>query len=111
MVVVPLAKPVEQSNATPTVRKACPASWVSIAAAGTLAAGGALILSGKPRAGMVTAASGTALIMLDQQEAVRRWWVALPGYLAEIQDVLGRVQTALEDISAQRERLHELLSK
>jgi hypothetical protein len=111
MVVVPLAKPVEQSKATSSIRKACPASWVSIAAAGTLAAGGALILSGKPRAGMATAAAGTALIMLDQQEAVRRWWNALPGYLAEIQDTLGRVQTALDDISAQRERLHKLLTK
>ena len=111
MVVVPLAKPVEQSNAASTARKACPASWVSIAAAGTLAAGGALILAGKPRAGMATAAAGTALIMLDQQEAVRHWWNALPGYLADIQDVLGRVQTALDDISSQRERLHKLLEK
>jgi hypothetical protein len=111
MVVVPLAKPVDDSNATPRAREVCPASWVSIAAAGTLAAGGALILCGKPRAGLVTAASGTALIMLDQQETVRRWWNALPGYLADIQDTLGRVQTALEDIAAQRERLHKLLEK
>ncbi len=111
MVVVPLAKPADASNTAPSARGACSMSWVSIAAAGTLAAGGALILCGKPRAGLVTAASGTALIMLDQQETVSRWWNALPGYLADIQDMLGRVQTAVDDISAQRERLNRLLAK
>jgi hypothetical protein len=113
MVVVPLSKPVPAPDSD-AARGACAAragNWVSLAAAGTLGVGGALILCGKPRAGLVTAASGTALAMLDQQETVRTWWNALPGYLAEIQDMLGRVQTALDDIAAQRERLHKLLAK
>jgi hypothetical protein len=111
MVVVPLAKPVNNTEPAPRPSGANCASWVSIAAAGTLAAGGAMILCGKPRAGLVAAAAGTALVMLDQQETVRTWWNVLPSYLAEIQDVLGRVQTALDDISAQRERLQKLLVK
>lgn len=111
MVVVPLAKPVNDTEAAPRPSGASCASWVSITAAGTLVAGGAMILCGKPRAGLVTAAAGTALVMLDQQETVRTWWNVLPSYLAEIQNGLGRVQTALEDISAQRERLQKLLAK
>jgi hypothetical protein len=86
-------------------------NWVTIAAAATLAAGGALLVCGKPRAGMVAAASGAALAMLDQQETVAMWWKALPNYLAEIQDMLGRVQETIDDISAQRERLHKALTQ
>jgi hypothetical protein len=111
MVVVPLSKAANNVETAPRAGSSSSASWVSIAAAGVLAAGSALILSGKPRAGMLTAASGTALVMLDQQETVRAWWNALPGCLAEIQDVLGRVQTALDDIAAQRERLNRLIQK
>ncbi len=110
MVVVPLSKPVNGSTEAPRECGAGSMSWVSIAAVGTLAAGGALLLCGKPRAGMVAAASGTALVMLDQQETVRTWWNALPGYLADVQDVLARVQAALDDISAQRERLQKLIA-
>lgn len=111
MVVVPLSKPANSPDPTPRAHRACPMNWVSIAAAGSLAASAALIFSGKRRAGLVTAASGTALAMLDQQELVRVWWNALPGYLAEAQGWLTRAQTALDDVSAQRERLRKILSK
>jgi len=111
MVVVPLSKPANNPEIARPACKSDSISWVTIAAAGALATGGALILSGKPRAGLVTAASGTALAMLDQQETVRTWWNALPGYLAEAQGWLSRVQTALDDVSAQRERLHKILAK
>jgi hypothetical protein len=111
MVVVPLSKPANNPDPAPRTCRARSLNWVSIAAAGSLAAGGALIVCGKPRAGLVTAASGTALAMLDQQEVVRTWWNALPGYLAQVQDMLGRVQAALDDVSAQRERLHQLFDK
>jgi hypothetical protein len=110
MVVVPLSKPGNTPDAART-RGQCAVNWVPIAAATALAAGGALILSGKRRAGMVTAASGTALAMLDQQETVRAWWNALPGYLAEAQAWLNRVQVALDDVSSQRERLRKILTK
>jgi HPt (histidine-containing phosphotransfer) domain-containing protein len=84
---------------------------VAIAAAATLATGGALLVCGKPRAGMVAAVSGAALAMLDQQETVSAWWSALPNYLAQIQDVLARVQETLDDISVQRDRLHRTLTE
>lgn len=111
MVVVPLSKPAPNS---PEASSACgPQSmtWVTLAAAGTLAASGALLASGQRRAGLVTAAAGATLAALDQQEAVAKWWNALPAYLAQAQDMLSRVQTALDDVSAQRERLHKLMTK
>jgi len=111
MVVVPLAKSAKTSNADTDSKWPESISWLAVTAAGALAAGGALLLAGKPRAGLVAAASGTTLAMLDQQEAVRAWWNALPNYLAEVQGLLGRVQTALEDVSAQRERLRQVLGK
>ncbi|MGB6744934.1 MAG: hypothetical protein WBE38_14905 [Terracidiphilus sp.] len=111
MVVVPLSKPAKNSGEAPRACGPQSLSWVSMVAAGTLAAGGALLVSGQRRAGLVTAATGTALAMLDQQETVRTWWNALPAYLAETQDMLARVQAVLDDIAAQRERLHKILAK
>ena len=111
MVVVPLSKPVSNSESTPHPCGSQSMSWISMLAAGTLAAGGALLVSGQRRAGLVTAAAGTALAMLDQQETVRTWWNVLPAYLSEAQDMLARTQTALDDIAAQRERLHKIMAK
>ncbi len=111
MVVVPLSKPESTSEVAPRPCGPKSMNWVTLAAAGTLATSGALLVSGQRRAGLVTAAAGTALAMLDQQEAVRKWWNALPAYLAEAQNMLTRVQNALDDISAQRERLHQILDK
>jgi hypothetical protein len=111
MVVVPLAK--ESKN--PPVR--CCAgqtegrSWTGFAAGGTLVAGGLLLLMGRRRAGTVAAASGAALALLDQQDTVRCWWQALPGYIDEVQQVLNKVQDAVNDVEAKRETLARILSK
>jgi hypothetical protein len=86
-------------------------SWVRIAAAGTLAASGALLIAGKRRAGLATAVTGAALAMFDQQEMVSRWWNALPGYLDEMQGMLGRAQAAVEDLTVQGEKLRRVLNR
>jgi hypothetical protein len=108
MVVVPLSKPAN-AEAAPLPAESC--NLVTMAAAASLAAGGALVATGNRRAGLVVAAAGTALIMVDQKETVRRLWNSLPGYLAELQDFLGHVQSALDDLSSQRERLHKIFRK
>jgi hypothetical protein len=108
MVVVPLSKPADIEAAP---RSSQSFNLITIVAAATLAAGGALVASGKKRAGLVTAAAGTALAMVDQQEDVRRLWNALPGYLAELQEFLGRVQTSLDDVSAQREKIQKIFRR
>lgn len=81
------------------------------AAAGTLVAGGALLLSGCRRAGLLTAALGTALAMIDQQETMSVWWNNLPGYLDDAQSFLGRVQGAIDDVNAQRRKVHDVFSR
>jgi hypothetical protein len=111
MVVVPLTKPQKTTDEAPSAGESCSVNWVTMVAAATLAAGGALMVCGRPRAGLVTAASGMALTMLDQQETVVAWWNALPNYLAEIQGVLGRVQETIDDVTAQHERLHRALTQ
>ena len=108
MVVVPLSKPAK-AEAAPRLAESC--NLITMAAAASLAAGGALIASGKKRAGLVAAAAGTALAMVDQQESVRKLWNALPGYLGNLQDFLGRVQTTLDDLSSQRERLQKIFRR
>jgi hypothetical protein len=55
--------------------------------------------------------AGAALVMLDQQEVVSQWWNALPGYLEEMQGMLGRAQAAVDDLSVQGEKLRRVLGK
>ncbi len=115
MVVVPLsnaANGAENGSVdAPRSNRANSIPWIRYAAAGTLAASGALLATGKRRAGLVTAITGTVLAMFDQQEAVSACWKALPGYLDEIQGLLGRAQTAVEDLSAQGQKLRRVLGK
>src|ERR1700722_14998433 len=110
MVVVPLTKSVRNTGESCT-GEAKSMSWVRMAAAGTLAASGALLVAGKRRAGLLAAVSGTALVLLDQQETVSKWWNALPAYLDEVQGMLGRASAAVEDLSMQGEKLRRVLRK
>ncbi len=111
MVVVPLTKGANESGGAPPAEGANSTNWIRIAAASTLAASGALLLTGNRRAGLVTAVSGTALAMLDQQETLRAWWDMLPGFLEELQGMLNRAQLAVEDLSAQSRELRRALGK
>jgi hypothetical protein len=79
--------------------------WVRIAAASTLVASGALLLGGKRRAGLAAAATGTILAMLDQQDALKTWWLALPAYIDEVQHLINQAEGAVEEFAAQREKL------
>jgi hypothetical protein len=119
MVVVPLAKPTEtqseapgapsQAQAAPIVRRVPEPNWLRYAAAGTLAASGVLLVAGQKRAGLIVAASGAALAMLDQKEAVSAWWSMLPGFLDEMSATLGKAQTAVQDLSTQGKKMREML--
>ncbi len=113
MVVVPLSQPANDSAASPRAPEAGSVSLIRFAAAGSLTAAGVLLVSGKRRAGLVAAASGTALAMLDQQETVRALWNALPAHIAQIQEILARVQSALDSFTVQREisKLHNIMGK
>ena len=80
-------------------------------AAGTLLAGGALIATGHRRAGLAVAAAGTALALLEEQEAVKEWWKNLPGYLTEAQNFLDKLEGYLKEATLQGQRLQGILRR
>jgi hypothetical protein len=111
MAVVQLSASRSESESSPADRSGEPINWFRVAAAGALAASGVLLMTGKRRAGLAVAVSGTALALLDQQETVRAWWNKLPEFLEETQHVLACVQGAVEEISSQSEKLRAALAK
>ena len=111
MVVVPLSKPANDSDVTPGAKNSESMNWVGFAAGGSLVAAGLLLLVGERRAGMVAAASGTALAMLNEKETLLSWWNAMPGYIDQVQRVLSQVQTTVDDVDAKREALHRVLAR
>ncbi|HVC47583.1 MAG TPA: hypothetical protein VND90_10085 [Terracidiphilus sp.] len=84
--------------------------WMVLAASGALIASGVLLLAGQRRAGLVTAASGTALALLDQQDALRRWWNSLPGYVERVQTLIGKVQSTVDDLALMREQITQAMA-
>jgi hypothetical protein len=111
MVIVPLSKPLNDSPAAPgTPEREC-LSWAGFAAGGSLVAAGLLLLCGERRAGMVAAASGTALALLDQQATLSDWWNALPAYIDQVQGALGQVQNAVNEVTVKREALRRALAR
>jgi hypothetical protein len=86
-------------------------NWVGFAAGGSLVGAGLLLLAGERRAGMVAAATGTALAMLDQKETLHSWWIALPDYIDQVQEVLGKVQDTVNEVAAKREALRRVLAR
>jgi hypothetical protein len=114
MVVVPLARgEYRSSEASFETREDADESvnWIRYAAAGTLAAGGALLVSGHRRIGLIAALSGAALALIDQQDAVINCWNRLPEFLDNLQGTLSKTQAAVEDISVQSQKLRHALGK
>ena len=97
--------------ASPRIQRDDSTDWIKIAAGASLIAGGLLLLTGQRRAGMAAAATGTTLAMLDQQELLRTWWKQLPGYVDHVQDMIGQVQSRVEDFTARRESLRQVLTR
>jgi hypothetical protein len=113
MVIVPLSKPAddEENVAAQHSGQDRTGQLLRYAAAGTLLTGGALFLGGCRRSGLLAAVVGTALAMIDQQDTVRVWWGALPVYLDEAHQLLTRVQGAMDDVSAQQQKLRQIFTQ
>jgi hypothetical protein len=87
-----------------------PVDWVNIAAGSALLVSGLLFLTERRRAGIAVAAAGTALALLDQQEAVRTWWNRIPDYVDHVQNLIGQVQEKVDEFTAKRESLQRAFS-
>jgi hypothetical protein len=85
--------------------------WTHLVAAGTVVAGGALMVFGHKKAGLAVAAAGTALALLEEPEVLDRWWKSLPAYLAEAQGFLDKIEGYLDEVSAQGHRIQSILRR
>jgi hypothetical protein len=88
-----------------------PYDWAKVAACGSLVAGGLLLVTGHKRAGLVMAASGTALALMDHEETLKRWWEALPGYVERAHSMFEQVREVVEDVTEKGESLRRVLSR
>ncbi len=70
-----------------------------------------MLVTGQKKAGLVAVASGAAMAMLDQKEVIREWWDALPGLLGEIQGLLNKAQATMDEVAAQREKVHQVIGR
>jgi len=116
MVVVPLSKTPDKFDVDPRAPHSSDDSgdsinWLRVTSAATLVASGALLLAGKRRIGLVAAATGASLAMIEQQDAIKKWWVLLPGYIVQIQDVINQVDDAVKEFAEQREKLGNVLGR
>lgn len=118
MVVLPVSSAPRNPQADPDaphgVKSASDESsinWLRASSALTLVASGALLLSGKTRLGLVAAATGTSLAMIDQQDTLMKWWAMLPGYIAQVQGVLEQVEGAVDQFAQQREKIGQVLGR
>ena len=111
MVVVPLSQPEMELKTAGQARSSEGTNWATVFAAGSLVAGGLLLLTGSRKAGTVAATAGTTLLLLDQQDLLRTWWNSIPGHIESVQEVLGKVQDSVSEVSAQREKLHNILNR
>ena len=83
---------------------------IKYAAGGALIAGGLMLLGNQKRAGMVLGAAGAGLALVDQQDTVRTWWSHIPEYVDRVQDLIGQVQSKVDEFSAKRDSLRNVLS-
>lgn len=111
MVVVPLPNPTNEPKVEPRAAHAASNDLLRYAAGGSLIASGILLLNGKHRAGLLAAATGTALVMLDQQDTVEAWWFALPGLIDNAARMLSQVESVLNSVDAQRAKIRAIVKK
>jgi len=85
--------------------------WIAVTACTSLIASGILLLAGQRRAGMVLAASGTALALVDERDTLRKWWQHLPAYVDQVQWLVNQAQEVVDDVTAKGESLKRALSR
>jgi hypothetical protein len=103
--------PNPESRASRMTERSETNDWVRVAACGSLVAGGLLLLTGQKRAGLVLAASGTALALLEHEETLKRWWEALPGYVDRAQSMFEQVRDVMEDVAEKGESIRRVISR
>lgn len=85
--------------------------WTRGVAAASLVGSAVLLLMGRWRAGLATAAAGTTVALLERPEAVREFWNSMPDYIHSGQDFLSRAEGVLDEVNRQGDRVRNLLAR
>lgn len=85
-------------------------SWQRAVAAGALVASACLLLSGRRKSAVAVAAAGTAVALLENPDAARELWESVPGYLRKGQDFLVRVESFVDEVAKQGNKLRNTIS-
>ena len=100
-----------QSHMEPPRRVGATPEWVRYGAAGSLLAGGILLLTGQRRAALLASVAGAALAMVEEKELVMECWEALPDYLNSAQRMVDVAQQTIDDIAAKRDKILSIIGK
>ena len=86
-------------------------TWLRALAAGSLVAGAALLLTGRRKAALTASGLGAAVILAEDPEAIKELWHAVPNYLQNGHELLGRLEGVLDGISEQSGRVRQLVRR
>ena len=111
MVIATISNPVSRPPRVTEFPATAQVDWVKLAACGSLLTVGLMLLSGQKSGGLVMAAAGTALALMDHEETLREWWEAMPGYVDRAQSMLQQVEGMVENITEKGESLRRVLSR
>ena len=84
--------------------------WTRGLAAGSLLVGALLLVTGRRAAGLAIAAAGASVALLENPEAVQKFWDAIPDYVHSGQDFLGRAENLIDEVNRQGNRLRSMIS-
>ena len=85
--------------------------WKRALAAGSLAAGAALLLTGRRKAALVATGLGAAAMLAEEPETLRRLWRNAPRYLEDGRAALARLEDVIGGVAEQSERARNLLRR
>lgn len=85
--------------------------WNRTVAAGTLITSAILLLSGKRKSAIAVAATGATVMLLEDPDAVRKFWDNIPDYVQAGQKFLGRVEGFVEELASQGTNLRDVLRR
>lgn len=107
------AVPISGTTSLRTVSTKSPSQqdWTHLIAAGTLIAGGALLVSGRKKSGIAVAIAGTAIALLDEPEMLQSWWRSMPGVLSNAQHFLDKVEEYMGAAAEQGQRLQSVFRR
>jgi hypothetical protein len=85
--------------------------WTRSVAAGTLVAGAVLLICGKRRSGIAVAAAGATVALLENPQAIKEAWEAMPRIMRSSHDFLARIEDFVDELNKQGIRLRSVLNQ